>query len=326
MKILLQIGLLVTLSFLIIQPANGQKLLKKLRDKAKHKVEKKLEDEADKKIDQGLDKVEDSLEKEDKTSNTDSIAKKDNNAEMQNRMQGMLKNFGMSGEPVPYNDNYNFDYLIQMHIESFNQSGEQISNGEFITHLDHDSKGMAYEVISGDMAKPGQAMFIIDPLNGTMIIMSHEKGKKTAIVYGIGSFFESLGTTTYKEEVDLSETPETYLANPNVKKTGKTKIIAGLKCEEYIYNDENTVSEIWITKDMKMNTQDYFGTLFKTSLYSHGMGWGYMMEVTSKNKDSGEKSIMKVTKVDKNSNVKFNLSEYQVTNLGSFQMPAETEE
>jgi hypothetical protein len=173
------------------------------------------------------------------------------------------------------------------------------------------------------MAKPGQGMFILDSENGAMIILSEENGEKTGIVYGIGNFFEQMGASYQEEEIDMSDTPETYLMNPNVNKTGRTKTIAGFKCEEYTYKDEESESEIWITKDMKMNTQDFFSTLFKTSLYSQGIGWGYLMETTSVDKNTGEKSIMKVTKVDKNSNVRFDLSAYQMTNLGSFNIPQE---
>lgn len=152
-------------------------------------------------------------------------------------------------------------------------------------------------------------------------MLNDEKGEKTGIIYGMGSFFESMGAT-YEEDIDLSETPEIYLANPNVKKTGRTKTIAGYKCEEYKYKDEETESEIWITKNLKMGTQDFFSTLFKTSLYSHGMGWGYLMEATSINKSNGEKSVMQVTKVEPNTNTKSSMSDYKITNLGSLQPPS----
>jgi len=47
-----------------------------------------------------------------------------------------------------------------------------------------------------------------------------------------------------------------------------------------------------------------------------------MMEATTIDKESGEKSVMQVTRVDSNSNTRFNLSDYQITNLGSFTMPS----
>lgn len=325
MKTICKVTLLFFFSITLLQPAQGQNILKRLKQKAQDKIEEKAEEKAEKKmdekIDEAFDKIEDSLEKEDEGEDGASSS-----SNREDRMMGILKGMGMSGEPVPIADNYDFDYKIQMHIESYDKKGEQESTGEFITHLNPDTKSMAYEFVSGDMAKNDQGMFIIDAENGAMIILNDDdKGEKTGIVYGIGSFMQSIGETYIDEE--LEDSPETYLANPNVKKTGKTKNIAGYKCEEYVYTDEESKSEshIWITRDLKMNTQDFFSTLFKTSLYSHGIGWGYMMEATTENLENGEKTTMQVTDVDDNSNINFSLNSYNITNLGSFTMPV-TEE
>ena len=328
MKTLFRILLFLVAGLFISQPAQSQRFLKKLSDKAKEKVEnrmeQKVEEKADEKIDEEIDKLFDSLEGEaDKDAEEASGSTSD--AARQARMQRIMKGFGMSGEPVPVAENYRFNNLIQMHVESYDKNGKKISEGEFITHLDPDSKSMAYQMLSGDMAQEGQGMFIIDAQNDAMIILNDENNEKTGIVYGMGTFFQTLGES-YEEEVELSETPESYLANPNVKKTGRSKTISGYKCDEYVYSDEESESNIWITTDMKLNTRDFFSTLFKTSLYSHGMPWGYMMAVSTTDKDTGEKSVMEVTKVDEKSNVNFALGEYQMTNLGSFQMPAGEEE
>lgn len=324
MNTLVKIALPILFSVFLFQPVCAQKFLKNIADKAKEKVEQKVEERAerklDEKIDQGLDKVEGSLDKKDTvTENEESQSDSQREAKTQQRMQGLLKGMGISGEPVPIADSYSFDHLIQMHIESADKSGKKTSDGEFITHLNPKSKSMAYEVISGDMAKPGQGMFIVDAENNAIIILSNEKGKKTGLVYGFQSFLQTTGGTY--NETALEETPEMYLANPNVEKTGRTKTIAGYKCEEYVYSDEESKSNIWITQDLKMNTQDFFSTLFKTSLYSRGFPWGYLMESTTVDKHSGDTSTMTVTRVDTNSNKKFSMSDYQVTNLGSLTVP-----
>ena len=98
-----------------------------------------------------------------------------------------------------------------------------------------------------------------------------------------------------------------------------TKRRQKVRAEDFI--DEDSESEIWITKDLKMNTRDFFSTLFKTSLYSRGVPWGYMMEATTIDKKTGEKTFMQVTRVDEKSNLRFSLADYQITNLGSFTMP-----
>ena len=323
MKLLINILLFAFLSVIYVQPVQGQRILRKLQEKVQERAEEKVEERVDKKIDEAidkqLDKIEESLENESESDLGASKSSSQSDREREQRMQNILKGIGVGGEPVPVADAYTFKQMIEMRVESFDKNGKKESEGDFITHLSPDSKSMAYQIVSGDMGNPGQGMFIIDAENGATIILNEEKGEKTGIVYGMGAFFSSIGET-YEEE-NLAETPEAYLANPNVKKTGRTKTIAGYKCEEYKFNDEETESEVWITRDLKMNTQDFFSTLFKTNLYARGVPWGYMMEATSIDKESGDKSIMQVTRVDANSNKRFNLSEYQITNLGSFSMP-----
>ncbi len=328
MKNIIRTGVLIVITALLFQQsANGQRLLKNIARKAQQSLEQKVEEKAveeiDEEIDKSIDRLVDSLEAEQaEPAETTPANSKPGRYSDEVRMQKLMKGLGMSGEPVPVADSYQFGHLIQMHVEEFDNSGKKTSEGEFITHLDPKSRSMAYQVVSGDMANEGQGMFIIDAENDAMIILSEENNEKTGIVYGIGTFFQTMGET-YEEDANLEETPESYLANPNVKKTGRSKKIAGYNCDEYIYSDEETESSIWITTDMKMNTRDFFSTLFKTSLYSRGVPWGYMMSVTTEEKETGEKSTMEVTKVDENSNAKFALNEYQITNLGSFQVPAE---
>lgn len=324
MKNTIKTLIILIISALIIQPANGQRLLRKLQDKANQKLEEAAERKIDEVIDKKIDEALDSIDGQSSSEYEANKAKRD--AEREARMARILTGMGMSGEPVPFEDSYSYEHLIEMHLESYDNSGKELSNGEFIIHLNPNSKSMAYEIVSGNMTQAGQGMFIIDAENGALLLLTDENGEKKGVAYGIGTFFESMGTAYNNEDIDLSETPETYLANPNVKKTGRTRTIAGLKCEEYTYNDENTDSEIWITRDLKMNTQDFFSTLFQTSMYTHGMGWGYVMAATSLDKDNGEKSIMEVTRVDKNSNAKFSMSDYEITNLGTFTIPTEEED
>jgi len=308
--------MLIFLGLFIIQTAQGQSLLKRIQQRAEKQVEKRVEKKAEEQVEKELDKAE---KRFDEAIQSDEEESEDNTRSDEARLQNIMKGFGLSGEPVPIADEYQFSHLIQMHFESYNKNGKKKDEGEFITHFNPDTKNVAYQALSGEAADQG--MFIIDTENGAIIILSNDGNEKNGIVYGMSGYFSTLGESYEEEEIDLSDTPETYLANPNVTKTGRTKNISGYKCEEFVYEDEYSKSNIWITKDIRLNTRDFMSTLFRTSMYSHGMGWGYMMEATTVDKDDGDKSVMQVTKVDASSNKRFNLDDYQITNLGSFQPP-----
>ncbi len=293
MALLKNIVLISIFSFFVFQPAQGQNFLKKLSKRISQETTD-TKDNKDDKSSGGID------------------------------LNSLMKGFGLTTNPVPTADVYSFDHLIQMHIESYGKGGKKYDESEFITHFNPRTKSMAYQALSKE-TDAEQGIFIIDTENEATIILTEDNGEKAGIVYGMGGYFDSIGEDYDEEDIDMSETPETYLANPNVKKTGRTKTIAGYKCEEFIYDDEYSKSNIWITKDMKLNTKDFMSSLFKISMASHGMGWGYMMESTTVDKESGDKSIMTVTKVDNNSHINFRMSDYEITNLGSFQQPAEEE-
>ena len=326
MKTKILLTVLLTLSFSFVNQVSGQgSLLKGVMNKAQQKVEQKIEkkvmEQVDKEIDKGLDKIEESMEKnKQETDSTGfSNSKKSNDQKSQDRMSRLMKGIGLGGEPIPIADSYSFTQLIQMKVESFDGSGQKVSSGDFITLMNTELENMAYESISDD-ATSGEGIFIIDTKNKATIMLSDENGSKTGIVYGFGAMnfsSELAGTET------IEDTPEYYAAHPNVKKTGKTKKVAGYTCEQFIISDEDVEGDVWITRDLKVKTNDFFSTIFKVEMASAGMGWGYMMESTSVKKSTGEKSVITVTKVDPKANRKFNLSDYSITNMGNIAIPSE---
>lgn len=324
MKTTAKFAFLFSLLVLLTQLAYGQNFLDRMKEKANKKIEKRLEEKMDKELDKQLDKVENSIDSLSE-GNDASGGEMSDEDRLQARMQSMMKGLGMSGEPVPVETHYRFTQQITMLVESFDKSQEKSSSGEFITHLNPGAQNMAYEVVSGDIGSSEQGIFIIDSKNKAIILLNDNEEEKSGIVYGMGTFFEDIGEMEF-ENVEDEEMPDNIFSHPNVNKTGKTKSIAGYKCEQYTYTDDETESEFWITKELNTSSADFFGSLFKTSLYTNGMGWGYVMESISKDKRTGDENSMRVTKVDRNSRRSFDLTSYQITNLGSFSMPAQPEE
>lgn len=280
-------------------------IAKKVQDKTEQKVEEKIVDETMKAIDAAFE-----------TKDADS-------ASQGNDMGLFLNKMGISSDPVPIQDIYAFNQKIHMSFNSFDKNGEKTDEGEMITYLNTNTKCIAYEVVSGDMAQAGQNRFIVDAENGAIILLGEEDNEKKGLVYGMNAYLEHSDPMDEEEDLDLSDSPENFLANPHVSKTGRTKTIAGYKCDEYTYKDESVEASYWITNDLKLNSRDYFSTLVKTSLAAQGMAWGYMLEATSVNKDSGERSTMKVLEVDTESISKLSLKDYEIVNFGNLNFPAE---
>lgn len=311
MKNTIIIGLLLIFNVFATQNTTAQSLMKGLKNKVQQKVNERINQEAEDQINKEIDKQ---IGIEDEETR-DSLKAERN----QRRMNGMLKNLGIGGEPIPIAESYNFSQAIEMYLETYDASGKKISEGEFITLLNKDMKNMAYQATSGEMAEKSKGVFIVDAVNKATIILNEENGKKTGLVFGL----DSLGNEG-KAGADFSgvdDTPEFYAAHPNIKKTGRTKTISGYNCEEYIITDEGSKAEVWITRDLKLNTYDFFSTLFKVETAVTGIGWGYMMESTL-TENTGEKSFMQVTKIHQNTDIGFTMSEYQITNMGNLNIPA----
>ena len=302
----------------------GQGFLDKMAKKASEKIEQKAEDRAEKKmdekIDEGFDNLEESLENEE-----DETQAKDKEEKDRKRMDAFMKKVGVSSEPVPIEDQYRFSSKMSMHFKNLDGDGNVKDEGDVVTYLTPGEKNFAYEFISGrpsGIEGPEKGVFIMDYANGATIILSDQDGKKTGVVYGI-KFFEE-GIEDDDDYVGESEEELDYM-NPNYKKTGRTKNIAGYRCEEYVFDTEEEKGSFWVTEKAGWKANDTFSAIFRAGLYSHGVYQGMLMESESADKETGEKSMMQVTELDDNVSVSFIPGDYELTNLGSINFNEEEE-
>jgi GLPGLI family protein len=83
-----------------------------------------------------------------------------------------------------------------------------------------------------------------------MMLMQDKKGKKTGMEMNLKSFDWEESVT--EEVVDAANSQESL----KIKTTNEYKTIEGYKCRKYIYESEDAVSILWITKDINMNYLD----------------------------------------------------------------------
>ncbi|WP_010663299.1 hypothetical protein [Marinilabilia salmonicolor] len=293
----------------------GQGFLERVARKASEKVEQKAEEKADQKLDEKIDEGFNSLEES--VDNGEEEAAAPGEERSRKKMSALMEKMGVSSEPVPISDSYHFSSKMNMHYKNMDNRGQVTDEGDVVTYLSPGEKNFAYEFISGNPSHregPQKGIFIMDYANGATIILSDDNGEKTGVVYGIKFFDEAIedDSETYEEETEDSD-----LYDSRYKKTGRTKMIAGCKCEEYAFDTEVDKGSFWVTKEAEWKANDTFSSIFKAGLYSHGIYNGMIMESESLDKETGETNMMQVTELNDAASIRFVPGDYQLTNLGS---------
>ncbi|WP_372774176.1 DUF4412 domain-containing protein [Mangrovibacterium sp.] len=317
MKKAIRLSLALAFLLALTPTAQGQSILNKLGKKLEKKVNEKVEQKVDDKVDEQLDESLDELFEGDSAANRGESSE----SREQERLSKIMKGIGMTGEPVPIENSYKFKSKFQMHFESYDAAGKKESEGEFISWANPAGKNFAYEFISGDVGNEGNGLIIMDVKNKAMIILANQEKEKTGIVYGFDpNTFAEMNDSVFVEDYD---DPESIYLNAYLKKTGKSKSILGYNCDEYHYDnpEEDTKANFWISKDVDISTKDMMSSIFKSASYSNGMPAGFIMESESWDTKTKERNLMKVTDIDNDANRNFELSAYQLTNLGTMKIP-----
>ncbi|MCD4769758.1 MAG: DUF4412 domain-containing protein [Bacteroidales bacterium] len=152
---------------------------------------------------------------------------------------------GGGGGDVAHKDSYNFTGSIVMDMEVINEDDGSVEMVmEYTTYFNMKSNDVAIEIKpqSEDGAYQADMTMIYDTDNNTMFMLTAQGGQKMAMASDLDDMPE-----------DMNNGNDYESSNPTYTKTGKTKTIAGYKCDGYTMQDgENTV-EMWVTKDMKFN-------------------------------------------------------------------------
>lgn len=299
MKYIAQLLAIVFLATAFASSAEAQ-ILKRLKKKAQDALENKTEQKIDEELQKAADRmVEDSWD----------------------TVFGDMSEGGQSGDnsiPFAFNsdvtteESYNFDIVTTMEISTTNAEG----SSEEPMYMDmHFKEGASYtgtKIRGGQMQQNGQDLFIIyDLSNQAMIMLMNSEDQKFSFAYDWKQAMDIQQNMDQpaEEEVNWDETEQWQ----GYEKIG-TKTIAGYSCDGYRQQSDQHTTEVWVTRE---NT---FGmaSLFKANSNAKQMRGiipeqypqGMLMEMTSTNHETGEKTSMKVTKIDENANVSYAMADY----------------
>jgi len=216
--------------------------------------------------------------------------------------------FTMSSDAT-LEDTYSFDNSIRMQIDTYKKNGKLDETVFIKTYTKASANYIGTSIEDPNQKSKDQEFFIINDFgNETMVMLTENDGEKMRVAFSFKLDEEALAKMAEEEEGDEKK------PTPNFEEIG-SKTILGYKCKGYKMEDEDAVSEVWISEKPITGMEKATGMLGKNMQNSNvtmpaGYPKGSMMETESYNKKTKEKFIMKVTEINTNDNKSFDMDDY----------------
>lgn len=196
--------------------------------------------------------------------------------------------------------NYLFAHEVSMQIENVNSKGKSESLNNIKMFFNENNNYFAAEVEVKDTPfGEGKGFSIFDIQNNVIITLMEGMGMKMGVVLN----------TDYEDDTE-NKTNKTF------EKTGNKKEILGYTCEEFLFEDDKSITKVWISDSEDLNIVAAFNAMSSDKNASSkslptGAPSGMLMETTSINKLKKDVKTMKVVDIQKNINKKVDTNEYQ---------------
>src|SRR5690625_2452200 len=173
---------------------------------------------------------------------------------------------------------------------------------------------------SEEMNREDDSLFIIyDFTNSAMLMLMENEEEKFSFGYewkqALEQAEDSAGTEKM-EEINWDEVEEWE----DYTKIG-SKNIQGYECDGYRSENSDGIVEVWVTRDESCGMNNMFKANGNTKQMRVKIPENYLcgmlMEMTSEDRNSGDKTIMKITDINKDARVSYAMSDYPTMSLGA---------
>jgi len=312
-----------------------QRLQNRAQEAVERSVERKIEEEVGKRIDsmaeRAVDETFDRIFGSIGSSGSSSDGSTTPNQRGRQTSANFLKRF-TDASNVTTESEYKFNVVTNMEMETIKGNGQ--SDGKMnMTFLYNENMSYTGTRITSDELKDtgSDAIIIYDYKNEVMVMMMNADDSKFSIAYNWSETLKDIEEQIeYSQTSDYDSSAEDALSNidrsvthgelPNFRHLG-TKTISGFRSEGYQTKDEYATTEIWVTNEIAYGMDRMFEANRSMPAVGNNLPDDYpsgmIMEMTTIEKETGNKFIMRTTEVNKNSNVVFRMADYPVMSFGS---------
>lgn len=144
-----------------------------------------------------------------------------------------------------YNESYSFNNRIYTEMEMHDK--KDVTKMNYFIYFNDDNANAGFESKMVSTSEEGQQVeattsFVSDGDNKSFIMMTDMGGMRIGIISEVPEENSAEGQAA-------AEAPKA-----TITKTGNTRMVAGYKCDEYLYTDNETKEhgKIWATKDLRL--------------------------------------------------------------------------
>jgi hypothetical protein len=208
-------------------------------------VEKEVLEARDKQIEEANKQAENEI----KDQNADQDANQNANQNTdQPKQAGKSFNLGglMGGKVTSkYNESYSFNSRIFMQMEMYDK--KDVTKMDYFIYFSDGTPTAGFESKMIAKSDDGEEVtvtssYVFDGENKSFIIMTDMGTMKMGIISEV------------PDETTAQNQPAEKAPEATFTKTGNSKVIAGYKCDEYLYKDNESkdYGKLWVTKDLKL--------------------------------------------------------------------------
>lgn len=218
---------------------------------------------------------------------------------------------------VTTEDSYHFDIVTTMRMESIRGNGKVDPPTTMLMHFNKTEQYTGTKLITEDMRQENGDLFIIyDFKNAAMLMLMQNDDNKFSFAYDwsqpLVNPSDSLSSNS--QEVNWNEVTEWH----GYSKIG-SKNIAGYTCEGYQSQTDNAKTDIWVTRDADYGMENMFQANANTKQLRGKLPtdypYGMLMEMTTENLETGDKTILSVISVQKDADITYNMADYPTMSL-----------
>lgn len=218
---------------------------------------------------------------------------------------------------APTEDSYHFSGYTDMEISGTDEKGKDIENTVFRTYLSAEEHYWGIKMDNKESEMENAVMIFDGKNNSTVILMENEEKEKIYMSYG-ADWNKMIESADVKEgdAPDVEGIEEAY----KIEKTGNSKTVLGVTCEEYRMENEEATINYWVSKTPVEGYASFWSKnnfMFSGKMaQKHGnlyqdLPEGDVMEIHHVSKEDKGETWMKIVEINPRQSTDFILSEYK---------------